>query len=106
MKERDNLFSTRVGDSFSPHNDGEFNIKIKGLDKDNSWYRCPRDKTAGWFKGCITVNLFGSNLNVIQTKNSWMGIAWKSFRGSRYSLSKLTMAIRPKEHNLNGNYCK
>ena len=62
---KDPLFSTRVGDSLSSHNNSAFSTRD--------------DKR-------------------------WVGINWKTFRGSKYSLNQLTMAIRPKQHQLYGTY--
>ena len=106
LKETDHLFLTRVGDSFSGHNFGKFSTKDRDNDLKGNISCAIRHKTAGWLKRCLSVNIFGSNMDEIQTARSWMGISWKSFRGARYSLNKLTMAIQPIRHHLSGSYCK
>ena len=61
-------------------------------------------KTAGWFSKVknIESNLFGENLGSAKARKSWIGVNWESFRGSRYSLKKAIMSIRPKNYFTNG----
>ena len=104
-EEQEKIVLNTAHDSFSIHNMGRFSTK----DKDNDISIKNRNiaamyMTAGWFQNenSIQSNLFGLNMNTIQTKSSWMGMSWKSFRGSRYSLRQLTMSIRPKMHIFRG----
>ena len=77
-------------------------FSTKDNDNDAAKYKniAKKYKSAGWLKRLAHVeqNLFGSNLNTVQTKRENMGVTWNSFRGSRYSLKQAIMAIRPIEH--------
>ena len=110
--EKEALFSTILHDSFSSMNKGNFSTRDRDNDRKEKGSIAQKYKTAGWFKKerHIGVNLFGANLNKVETGNkNWKGVSWQSFRGSRYSLSKLTMAVRPSQHYVSGeivNYGK
>ena len=95
----------RVGDSFSDHKNANFSTKDRGINLMR--YKTCGEKylTAGWLKNCLTANIFGTDTNAVKTYARGMGMVWKSFRGSRYSLKQLIMAIRPKQqHYSHGRY--
>ena len=103
--EKEALFPTVLHDSFSSKNKGNFSTKDRDNDGKNKGSIAQKYKTAGWLKKerQLKVNLFGANLNKIETANKdWKGLSWQSFRGSRYSLSKLIMAVRPSQHHVSG----
>ena len=110
--EKEALFPTVLHDSFSSMNKGNFSTKDRDNDLKEPKSIAQKYKTAGWLKKerQLKVNLFGANLNKVETGNKdWKGVSWQSFRGSRYSLSKLTMAMRPSQHYVSGeivNYGK
>ena len=110
--EKEALFPTVLHDSFSSMNKGNFSTKDRDNDGKNKGSIAQKYKTAGWLKKerQLKVNLFGANLNKVETGNKdWKGVSWQSFRGSRYSLSKLIMAVRPSQHYVSGeivNYAK
>ena len=111
---RDRLHSThifdRAGDSFSGANSSDFRATDRpnhmGQDSNcvEKYFR-KEYFSAGWLRNCLSANIFGTDTNKIRTHAPWEGITWKSFRGSRYSLKQLVMAIRPKQHNSYGTYC-
>ena len=99
-REWDNLFSNPVHDSMSNHDKVPFSTKDYDNDKNKDTNIAKKLKTGGWIKkmGNMEANLFGENLGSIKTKKSWIGVNWESFRGSKYSLKKAIMSIRPKNH--------
>ena len=99
-REWDNLFSNPVHDSMSKMNKVPFSTKDWDNDKSNGTNIAKKFKTAGWIRKeeHIEANLFGKNLDSTMTRKSWMGVNWGSFRGSKYSLKKAIMSIRPKNH--------
>ena len=103
-QEFDGLFSNPVHDSLSDHDKVPFSTKDFDNDKSNGTNIAKKLKMAGWIKKFdnTETNLFGENLGHTKTRKSWMGINWESFRGSRYSLKKAIMAIRPRNHLTNG----
>ena len=103
-REFDNLFANPVHDSLSDHNKVPFSTKDFDNDKINGTNIAKKLKMAGWIKKSenIEANLFGENLGNTKTRKSWMGINWESFRGSRYSLKKAIMTIRPRNHLTKG----
>ena len=110
--EKEALFPTVLHDSFLSMNMGNFSTRDRDNDRKEKGSIAQKYKTAGWLKKerHLEVNLFGANLNKAETGNKdWKGVSWQSFRGSRYSLSKLTMAVRPSQHYVSGeivNYGK
>ena len=107
--EKEALFPTVLHDSFSSMNKGNFSTKDRDNDGKNKGSIAQKYKTAGWLKKerQLKVNLFGANLNKVETGNKdWKGVSWQSFRGSRYSLSKLIMAVRPSQHHVSGEFVK
>ena len=102
--EFDDLFANPVHDSLSDHDKVPFSTKDFDNDKSNGTNIAKKLKMAGWIKKVenIEANLFGENLGNTKTRKSWMGINWESFRGSRYSLKKAIMAIRPRNHVTKG----
>ena len=103
--EKEALFPTVLHDSFSSMNKGSFSTKDRDNDRKETNSMAQKYKTAGWLKKerQLKVNLFGANLNKVETGNKdWKGVSWQSFRGSRYSLSKLIMAVRPSQHHVSG----
>ena len=95
----------RVGDSFSNANNGNFSTTDRPDNMVHNSNCAEKYFSAGWLKNCLSANIFGTDTNDIRTRAPWVGMTWKSFRGSRYSLKQLVMAIRPKRHNSNGRYC-
>ena len=103
-QEFNDLFSNPVHDSLSDHDKVPFSTKDFDNDKINGTNIAKKLKMAGWIKKSenIEANLFGENLGNTKTRKSWMGINWESFRGSRYSLKKAIMTIRPRNHLTKG----
>ena len=104
------LFSARVGDSFSL-----LNTAFSTPDKNNysqhckevPKYRCNKAlrETAGWFKNDtvnLMSNIFGTDTKNKHSKYPWTAMAWKSFRGTQYSLKKLVVSVRPNKDEMNG----
>ena len=105
--EKEALFPTVLHDSFSSMNRGNFSTKDRDNDGKEPKSIAQKYKTAGWLKKerQLKVNLFGANLNKVETGNKdWKGVSWQSFRGSRYSLSKLIMAVRQSQHHVSGEF--
>ena len=103
-QEFNDLFSNPVHDSLSDHDKVPFSTKDFDNDKINGTNIAKKLKMAGWIKKSenIEANLFGEKLGNTKTRKSWMGINWESFRGSRYSLKKAIMTIRPRNHLTKG----
>ncbi|XP_022236357.1 ficolin-2-like [Limulus polyphemus] len=87
-------YLVNAGDSLTgrAHN-SEFSTFDRDNDKKTTSCAVDYD-SGGWFKDCLNANLNGPYVPGGET-SPWKGFIWEGFKGSKESLKKSEMKIRP-----------
>ncbi|EFA01317.2 fibrinogen C domain-containing protein 1 [Tribolium castaneum] len=94
-------YSGDAGDSLSFSAGSKFSTKDN--DQDYASLHCAEVyKGAWWYKDCMRAQLTGQyKKETVGPNEEYLIMFWQSFRGSRYSLKKVKMMVRPFEKKLN-----
>ena len=89
------ILASTGGDSLSRNNGQNFTTNDRDNDE-KAEANCAVDRGGGWwYKQCGHTQLTGRYYQD-QNHGTWLGIVWKSWLGSSYSLKKATVMIREK----------
>ena len=83
-----------AGDSLTSHDGMSFSTKDRDNDSYDIMNCAQRVRGAWWYYKCFSVSLNNQYLHGYYT-SFYNGIAWAAWHGTKYSLKKVDMKLRP-----------